>query len=197
MRKVHMRMADLYTELTKAQTLGPQTDGNTCAGPGAAAIQEDLITNSHSINTGEKRQARTYRQSNPSWKWIDQNSLNVLQGQRVKTGEGIEGGWGNTHIIQNVIFNLDRPIFIQGGLDVTWPNYCTRGVRDFGIARISCGLTFVMPIDFLLMVFRSLNLGAMPRDYPKTTSVRRCSLGIWIQEATYNKTPGGLQTERL
>ena len=197
MRKVHMRMADLYTELTKAQTLGPQTDGNTCAGPGAAAIQEDLITNSHSVNTGEKRQARTYRQSNPSWKWIDQNSLNVLQGQRVKTGEGIEGEWGNTHIVQNVIFNLDRPIFIQGGLDVTWPNYCARGVRVFVVARMSCALTFVPSIDFLHMVRRSLNLRAVPRDYPKMMSVRRCGLGIWIQKATYNETPGGRRVERL
>ena len=59
---------------------------------------------------------------------------------------------GNTHIVQNVIFNLNYPIFIQGGRDVAWPNYYTHEVRDFGTARVRRALTFVPPIDFLHMV---------------------------------------------
>jgi len=61
----------------------------------------------------------------------------------------VSKGGGNTHIVPNVIFNL---VIIRGSLDVAGPNYWTQEVKDFGTARVSCALTFVLPIDFLLMV---------------------------------------------
>jgi hypothetical protein len=36
---------------------------------------------------------------------------------------------GYAHIVQNIILNLERPIFVQGALDIARPDDCARGVR--------------------------------------------------------------------
>ena len=75
------------------------------------------------------------------------------------------GGLEYTHIIHNIVLNLDHPIFVQGALDIARPDDCAREVRYLGTAWANGALTFVQSIRFLHMLGRSWDLGAVPRDY--------------------------------
>jgi len=162
MQKLRKRTADLSREVNVSSGPDAQTEGNTCAGSRAATVQEDLITGSNSVDTDKESLARTYRQPNPSWKRVNQNSLDVLRSKLVMTGGGCRRR--HTHIIQNVIYNLDRLLRIYKAPDVTGPDYWMRGVRGFGTVDVDHVLTFVLSIGFFHMVREGENLRAMPRD---------------------------------
>ena len=58
----------------------------------------------------------------------------LMSYRAIGSGPGNTSGGGGgeyTHIVQNIIFNLDRPIFVQGALDITRPDDCMREVRYF------------------------------------------------------------------